>query len=79
MLQRRTTLQKKRQKRQIKKEQFEENVRLKNVEAARKEISAVQSREMMAKLYGKTEQGGWEKEKVRAEMASGTGHRRKSQ
>ena len=56
----------KQRKRQIKKEQFLENVRLKNVEAARKEIAAVQSREMLAKLYGKTEQGGWEKENDKA-------------
>ena len=58
-----TLMEAKRRKRQIKKDQFFENVRLKNVEAARREIANVQSRETLQKLYGKTEQGGWVKEK----------------
>lgn len=49
----------KKRKREIKKMQAKEEVKIRNLEAARREIAAVQSKDTLARLYGKTKGGAW--------------------
>ncbi|GMH86798.1 hypothetical protein TrVE_jg745 [Triparma verrucosa] len=46
-------------KRELKKQQYKEEIKIRNLEAARREIAAVQSKDTLARLYGKTKGGAW--------------------